>query len=62
MHYMCILCGYVYQETKDTSGGRILTGNFWSLADDWKCPECGTDKANFDLLTPAKNLDDQAEN
>lgn len=34
--YICSVCGYVYDETKD--------GKWEELPDDWKCPLCGAGK------------------
>ncbi|WP_373241207.1 rubredoxin-like domain-containing protein [Mediterraneibacter gnavus] len=37
--YICSVCGYVYDETKD--------GKWEELPDDWKCPLCGAGKDAF---------------
>lgn len=40
MKYICQICGYVYDETKE-----ILP--FSELPEDWKCPLCGAGKSDF---------------
>ena len=38
--YVCSVCGYVYDETKE--------GQIWDeLPDDWTCPVCGSPKSYF---------------
>ena len=40
MMYMCIPCGYIYDEEK--------TGMLWSdLDDSWLCPECDGSSSNY---------------
>ena len=41
MKYVCVVCGYVYDE--DAEGVK-----FNDLADDWACPLCGVDKSQFE--------------
>jgi len=38
--YVCPLCGYVYDDAKETK-------NFQDLPNDWKCPLCGASKSIF---------------
>ncbi len=40
MKYVCQICGYVYDEEKETIP-------FDHLPDDWKCPLCGAGKSDF---------------
>ncbi len=40
MKYVCMICGYVYDEAEQ---GKP----FDELPDDWKCPWCGATKTNF---------------
>ena len=41
MKYVCVVCGYVYDE--EAEGVK-----FNDLADDWVCPLCGVDKSQFE--------------
>ena len=38
--YKCLLCGYIYDDGKETV-------KFEDLPADWKCPLCGADKSMF---------------
>ncbi len=40
MNYKCSICGYVYDETKESIP-------FADLPDDWRCPMCGAPKSAF---------------
>ncbi len=40
MKYICQICGYVYDDEKETIP-------FEELPDDWKCPLCGAGKTDF---------------
>ena len=40
MRYICRICGYVYDEAKETA-------SFGSLLDTWKCPLCSAPKSEF---------------
>lgn len=42
MRYVCQICGYIYDDTKE----KIPFGE---LPDDWKCPLCGASKSDFRL-------------
>ena len=45
MKYICIPCGYLYDE--QDRNNKLS----WSqLANDWQCPDCGTAKRNFGEL------------
>lgn len=43
MKYVCTICGYIYDETKE----KI---KFNDLPEDWTCPLCGAPKSAFELL------------
>jgi rubredoxin len=48
--YVCIVCGYVYDEAKGIPEAGIAPGTRWEdLPDDWACPLCGATKAEFML-------------
>ena len=40
MKYICLICGYVYDDAKEKVP-------FADLSDDWKCPLCGAAKSDF---------------
>ena len=41
MKYVCVVCGYIYDE--EAEGVK-----FNDLAEDWACPLCGVDKSQFE--------------
>ncbi len=43
MKYICTICGYIYDDSKENIP-------FDSLPDDWKCPLCGASKSDFKLM------------
>ncbi|MCR5665378.1 MAG: rubredoxin [Eubacterium sp.] len=47
MRYVCRICGYVYDDEKETVP-------FEQLPDDWKCPLCGAGKSDFEVEAPKK--------
>lgn len=49
--YMCLLCGYIYDEVHGWPEDGIPPGTKWeeiSLA--WRCPECGAGKEDFEMV------------
>lgn len=44
MRYVCMVCGYVYDEAKEKVP-------FESLPDTWKCPVCGAAKSDFEPVS-----------
>lgn len=49
--YLCLLCGYVYEEEKGDENEGIAPGTRWEdLPDDWVCPECGAMKDDFEMI------------
>jgi len=49
--YMCLLCGYIYDEAKGWPEDGIQPGTLWDdvpLA--WQCPECGATKDDFEMI------------
>jgi len=47
--YVCMICGYVYNEALGRPEDGIAPGTSWqSLPDDWVCPICGATKAEFE--------------
>ena len=48
--WMCMNCGWVYDQAKGDPMGGIAPGTAWDdVPDDWKCPDCGALKAEFDM-------------
>jgi rubredoxin-NAD+ reductase len=49
--YVCVVCGYIYDEAEgDAEGGLPPGTRFEDIPDDWVCPECGASKEDFELL------------
>lgn len=47
--YVCMVCGYVYDEEKGIPEAGIAPGTKWEdLPDDWDCPLCGAEKSEFE--------------
>lgn len=49
--YMCLLCGYIYDESLGWPEDGIVPGTPWKdVPDDWLCPECGAGKSDFVMI------------
>ena len=49
--YMCVICGYVYDEAKGVPDEGIAPGTQWEdVPLNWKCPECGAGKEDFEMM------------
>ena len=49
--YVCLLCGYVYDEAKGWPEDGIEPGTRWQdVPDDWLCPDCGATKMEFEMV------------
>ena len=49
--YRCKVCGYIYDPEKGDPDNGINPGTpFKDLPDDWKCPECGVNKDQFEKI------------
>lgn len=47
--YVCIVCGYVYDEEEGDADAGIAPGTkFEDLPDDFVCPMCGVGKDQFE--------------
>ncbi len=47
--YICIVCGYVYDEAKGDPDNGIAPGTKWEdLPSDFECPLCGVGKDQFE--------------
>ncbi len=44
-------CGWIYEQELGDPEGGIAPGTAWEdIPDDWKCPDCGALKAEFDMV------------
>jgi rubredoxin len=51
--WMCLICGWVYDEAAGAPDDGIAPGTRWAdVPMNWTCPECGARKDDFDM-TPA---------
>jgi rubredoxin len=49
--FECLVCGYIYNpEAGDPAGGVPPGVTFFSIPDDWLCPECSAGKNEFALV------------
>ena len=49
--YICIICGYIYDEQLGVPDDNILPNTKWEeVPDDWCCPECDVCKDQFEIL------------
>jgi rubredoxin len=49
--WMCIVCGLIYEEEKGWPEDGIPAGTPWEdVPADWKCPECGAGKEEFEMV------------
>jgi rubredoxin len=47
----CIICGFIYDESKGLPEDGIAPGTPWErVPEDWACPECGVSKADFSMV------------
>ncbi|MCE0558915.1 MULTISPECIES: rubredoxin [unclassified Motilimonas] len=48
--WRCQICGFIYDELKGLPEEGIPAETLWSdVPEDWTCPDCGADKASFDM-------------
>ena len=46
--YICIICGFLYDETAGRPEDGIAAGTRWAdVSASWECPECDVAKADF---------------
>ena len=49
--YVCLLCGYVYDEAKGWPEDGSEPGTRWQdVPDEWLCPDCGATKMEFEMV------------
>ncbi|MBA0901441.1 MAG: rubredoxin [Candidatus Nitrotoga sp.] len=49
--YMCLICGWLYDEAAGSVEDGIPPGTRWEdLPINWACPECGARKEDFEMV------------
>jgi len=49
--YMCVICGYVYEEEKGDPNAGLPAGTKWNdVPLSWRCPDCGAGKEDFEMV------------
>lgn len=49
--YMCVICGWVYDEEAGWPDDGIAPGTRWEdVPLTWLCPECGAGKEDFEMI------------
>lgn len=59
--WLCIVCGWIYDEAKGWPADGIAPGTKWEdIPDDWLCPDCQVGKADFEMLDITDELIEEA--
>jgi rubredoxin len=49
--YMCLICGWIYDEATGAPDEGIAPGTRWEdVPPNWTCPECGARKEDFEMI------------
>lgn len=49
--WQCQICGFIYDEAQGLPEEGLAPGTRWEdIPEDWKCPDCGVSKSDFDML------------
>lgn len=49
--YRCLICDFVYDESAGMPDEGVPAGTKWEdVPADWKCPDCGVGKADFQMV------------
>ena len=49
--WMCLICGWIYDEEKGDAEHGIAAGTRWEdVSMNWTCPECGARKEDFEMV------------
>lgn len=49
--YMCLICGYIYDEEEGDPESGIPPGTRWAdVPLSWRCPDCGAGKEDFEMV------------
>jgi rubredoxin len=50
-NWMCIICGWVYEEAIGCPEDGLAPGTRWEdVPEDWACPDCGASKDDFEMI------------
>lgn len=54
--YMCIVCGWVYDEAVGAPADGLPAGTRWEdVPLTWACPDCGATVDDFDMIEIENN-------
>lgn len=49
--YMCLLCGFIYDEAQGWPEDGIAPGTAWAdVPLTWRCPDCAAVKDDFEMI------------
>ena len=49
--YLCVVCGFTYNEAVGLPEEGFAPGTRWAdIPDNWVCPECGASKEDFEIV------------
>ncbi|WP_233264114.1 rubredoxin [Lysobacter panacisoli] len=49
--WMCVVCGFIYDEALGLPEEGIAPGTRWEdVPDTWTCPDCGVTKDDFEMM------------
>lgn len=49
--WRCVICNHIYDEAEGDADSGIAPGTkMEDVPDDWCCPDCGAEKADFELI------------
>jgi rubredoxin len=49
--WMCLICGYIYDEAAGLPDEGIAPGTRWEdVPPNWTCPECHARKEDFEMI------------
>lgn len=49
--WMCVFCGFIYDESLGLPEENIPPGTKWAdIPEDFRCPDCGFGKSDFEMF------------
>jgi rubredoxin len=49
--WMCLICGWIYDEAAGDPEHGVAPGTAWAdVPMNWTCPECGARKEDFEMV------------
>ena len=49
--FMCVICGFIYDEAEGWTEDGISPGTTWAdVPENWFCPDCGAAKEDFEMI------------